>query len=346
MSRAAVGQHGGGPLRITADIGNTLSASASDSDLTISCSTDADVTAAGSVVLPGRLATRAARSLAAGPVSVVVDGSRCRIADSAGAVFSLAVLDVASLRPTPQPDAVERPAPGARDAIARVLSAAARDETRQQLCAVLVSVGERWCHTAATDSYRLATASASLADADAHTSVLIPTRAGEELLALFDTATELTVAADGAVAAFTANGARLVTRLVPGPFPSVAPLLAAADDQATVAIPLDVAALAEVVSRVRLVADCNGGHVSLQSAGGALTVAAAAPQVGDSSQSLPVNSNAAHAALWVNPRFLLDGLESLSTSGARLLVSGPSRPVRLADDNDFVYLLMPSARHT
>ena len=175
--------------------------------------------------------------------------------------------------------------------------------------------------------------------------MLIPTRAGEELLALFDTGTELTVAADASAAAFAADNARLVTRLVPGPFPAVAPLLAAADDDDTVAIPLDVAALAEVVSRVRLVADCNGGHVSLQSASGALTVAAAAPQVGDSSQSLPVNSNAAHAALWVNPRFLLDGLESLSTAGAHLLVSDPASPVRLTDDNDFVYLLMPSARH-
>ena len=347
VSRAATAAHDGGPLRIDAATDGTLTATAADSDLTITSTADAEeVASPGSVVLPGRLAAAAVRSLPAGPVRVASTAHRCRITGEAGALFTLALLDPETLTPAPPPATPPRPAPGLRSAVSRVLSAAARDQSRQHLCSVRIHVGDGWCHTTATDSYRLAASAASLAAAETDTAMLIPTRAAEELLSLFDPTDTLTAAADASTAAFaSATGSCLVTRLVPGAFPDVERLLVPSPDD-TVAVPFDTAALTEIVSRVRLVADCNGGHVSLAAAGGALTVSAAAPQIGDSSQSLPVATEAACEQLSLNPRFLLDGLESLSPDGARLLVSASNAPVRLADDDDFVYLLMPSARST
>lgn len=352
VSRAATGAHGGGPLKLTATA-STLTAAASDNDLTIESTIAAPATTPGSCVLPGRLLTDAVKSMPPGELTLTANPHRRAVIESVDSAvsqparFSLTALPEDTFRPPQRLDGPAVAAAGVAAALRKVLSAAATTQTRPLLCSVLLLAGDGWCHTAATDSYRLAAAGASRADpADAAVAALLPHRSSKELLRLCDDTTEVTVAASDTLASFAAGPHRLTTRLIEGSFPAYSSMLhpRAGAAAATVSVK-DAAALREVLARVRLVADCNGGHVSMRARSGEMLLSASAPSVGESRETLPVGCDTDTGVIRVNPSYLTDGLDSV-TGEARLLVTGSSEPVRIVDSDDFVYLLMPSKPQT
>lgn len=137
-----------------------LTLRATDIELALTTSIAADVAVPGETALPARLLAEYVTQLPTGPVRLTLEPERGRVRVTAARF----VARVATLDPTEFPTvpalvddrAIDLDATTFRAALGRVSFAAARDESRPVLAAVLFAFGAEGLTLAAADGFRLA----------------------------------------------------------------------------------------------------------------------------------------------------------------------------------------------
>jgi DNA polymerase-3 subunit beta len=228
--------------------------------------------------------------------------------------------------------------------IERVAKAASRDETRPVLTGILVSIEGQTLRMVATDSYRLSVKETSVSGLDDQFTANVPARALQELGRIIgDTKTEtVSLSTRDNQIVFGAGDVTLSSRLIDGQFPNYRQLLPESYEHE---VTLGRQEFLSVVRRVSLMAQRNA-PLRLRFEQGTVTLSAQTPDVGEASESLPVNYQGEELEIGFNPQFLQDGLESVSTDEVRLRLISALRPGLIeeasADGTDsFLYLIMP-----
>lgn len=319
---------------------------ATDTDLGIRTSLDAEIDAAGSVVVPGRLLLDVARSLPQDSVSVEYRASKQDVEVISGsASFHLRTLPLEDFPNLPQADpssALSVPAPAFIETVGRVARSASRDETRPHLTGVLVTAENDLLRMVATDSYRLSVKETKLDRALPGTlEANVPARTLQELsrIAAANGAETIDVTALDNQVVFSAGDAVLSSRLVEGRFPNYQQLLPESYEHE---LRVERGELLEVVRRISLLAQKNA-PLRLSFTEGALEVSAQTPDVGEAREALPVPFKGEPLEIGFNPEFFRDGLESAETDELVLKLISPLRPglIQSGDDGGFIYLVMP-----
>jgi DNA polymerase III subunit beta len=338
-SRTAVLVLGGIQLR-AAD--GRLQLAATDMELSLRASVDADVEGEGEVVVPGRLLLDIVRALPDSDVQLEHRSDEAMLLVSSGSasyrVHTYAAEDFPRL---PDVDALQLH-PVDRDAlletIARVGRSASRDESRPVLTGILVRFESDKLVMAATDSYRLAVKETPAPGGLPELEAIIPARALQELSRLAGGVDEVQLGLHENHVVFGAEGAWLTTRRIDGQFPNYRQLL---PEQFEHELQLPREELLEVVRRVSLMAQRNS-PLRLRFADGELTVSAQTPDVGEARESLPAPYNADAMEIGFNAEFLRDGLDSVDSQTVRLKLISPLRPAVLeGESSDYTYLIMP-----
>ena len=199
-------------------IGDTLTVTGTDLELTIRLTVDVGGERDGAAVVPARLVGDIVKALPAGAVQVELGDDEMSI--SAGrsqfSVRPLSLDDYPS-QAEPSAEAVMLPADAVADALRQVVRAASTDDARAVLTGVLLASDDDGLRMVATDSYRLAVR--DLPDSGvlaAGQKVLIPGRALNELQRLLGDVEQLQVRLGDREATFEAGGTRLSTRLIEG----------------------------------------------------------------------------------------------------------------------------------
>ncbi|HEX3042634.1 MAG TPA: DNA polymerase III subunit beta, partial [Solirubrobacterales bacterium] len=207
--------------------GGRVTLAATDLDLGLETTLEANVESEGSVLLPGRLFAEVARSLADPTVEIESrEAERDVEIRSGGSSFHLRVLPAEDFPNLPQPQedpGLKIPAAALEQSIELVARAASRDDMRPVLTGVFVSASGKEMTMVATDSYRLAVKRTELeAELSGELEANIPARALRELgriLAVEEAgAAEITLLPNQAV--FVAGAITLSTRLIDGQFPN------------------------------------------------------------------------------------------------------------------------------
>jgi len=140
-----------------------LGLTATDTQLGVTVGLAAENKKSGEVAIPARLLTDYVAHLPAEPIRLALEGAGKRLRATCGRFIAMfATVDCGDFPRLPEVDeatAVEVDASAFRDATERVAFAAARDETRPVLTAVLLEFGREAVSLAATDGFRLARAS-------------------------------------------------------------------------------------------------------------------------------------------------------------------------------------------
>ena len=320
--------------------------SATDNDLSLETTLEAEVEDDGSILLPGRLFAEISRSL---PDATVEIESREAEHDveirSAGAGFHLRVLPVEEFPNLPQPEGepgLRIPAAALEESIDLVARAASRDDMRPVLTGVFVSASGREMTMVATDSYRLAVKRTELeADLGGELEANIPARALRELGRILSSegAGEASISLSKNQATFEAGSILLSTRLIDGQFPNFRQLLPESYEHD---VRLPRSDLLDVTRRVSQLAQRNAPlRLSLES--GQLTVAAETPDVGDARETMPAAFEGEPLEIGFNPEFLKEGIESVAGDEILMRLISPLRPGLLepVEGDDFRYLVMP-----
>jgi DNA polymerase III subunit beta len=320
----------------------SLELAATDMELSLRSSLEADITSPGTVVVPGRLFVEIARLLPAGEVEIAHSPEEGRVSVVSGtATYSLHTHSAEDFPRLPEVDAAQTFSV-AREAlletITRVGRSASRDESRPVLTGILVRFGEGKLVMAATDSYRLAVKETSLDGSVPELEAIVPARALTELgrIAGGEGTVELGVHENHVI--FRAGDVLLTTRRIDGQFPDYRQLV---PDQFEHEVRLPRAELLDVVKRVAVMAQRNL-PLRLRFAEGELTISVQAQDLGEARETMPAPFTGEAMEIGFNAEFLRDGVESVEADEIDLRLISPLRPGLIrSEEDDFQYLIMP-----
>ena len=319
--------------------------SATDMEISIRDSVEAQVEEEGAVVVPGRLLVDIVRLLPAGDVTLehrADEGvARLTCGSASYQLNTYAAEDFPRL-PEIEPESaftVDREV--FLDTIARVGRSASRDESRPVLTGILVRFEGEKLVMAATDSYRLSVKETSLPGGPGlELEAIVPARALQELARAGQSAESDTIeiGVQENQIVFGVDGVWLTARRIDGQFPNYKQLL---PEQFEAEVQLPREELLDVVRRTGLLAQ-RKSPLRLRFAEGELTVSAQTQDVGEARESLPAGYDGEAMEIGFNAEFLRDGLESVTDDTVRIKLISPLRPGLLhGESDDFLYLIMP-----
>jgi DNA polymerase III subunit beta len=338
-TRTAVLVLGGIQLRAE---GGKLHLAATDMEVSLRATVDAQVAEEGAVVVPGRLLLDIARSLPDDEVQIEHRPEEAVVVVTSGsATYRLHTYSAEDFPRLPEVDAgavntIDRDA--LVETISRVSRSASRDESRPVLTGILVRFEPGKVVMAATDSYRLAVKETAVGGTLPELEAIIPARALQELARIAGGAEEVQLAVQENHVVFGADGTWLTTRRIDGQFPNYRQLL---PEQFEHELVLPREEVLDVVRRVSLMAQRNS-PIRLRFADGALSVSAITQDVGEARESLPAPYTSDPLEIGFNAEFLRDGLESVDSESITFKLISPLRPAVLEGEaDDYVYLIMP-----
>jgi DNA polymerase III subunit beta len=338
-TRTTVQVLGGILLRVA---GGRLELSATDMEISLRSSLEADSAAEGAVVVPGRLLVDIARSLPGEEVVIEHRAGEGIVEITSGAavyrVHTYNAEDFPRLPDSAGTEMVSIDADALLETSSKVSRAASRDESRPVLTGILVRFEGENLVMAATDSYRLAVKETSLAEPGPELDAIVPARALTELARIAPGASELELGVQENQVLFSSDGVLLTTRRIEGQFPNYRQLLPEAFEY-EVTLPREE--VLDVVRRVSVMAQRNA-PIRLRFAEGELTVSAQTQDVGEARETMPAGFSGEALEIGFNPEFLRDGIESAEGDELRLKLISPLRPaVMQGAGDDFSYLIMP-----
>ena len=319
-----------------------LHLAATDMELSLRSSLEAQVDGEGAVVVPGRLLVDLVRLLPAEEVTFEHRAEEGVLHVSSGT--SSSTLNTYSAEDFPRlPDldavgtfTVDREA--LLDTIARVARSASRDESRPVLTGILVRFEAGKLVMAATDSYRMSVKETELEGDAPELEAIIPARALGELSRIAQSGDSVELGVHENQVVFVADDIWLTSRRIDGQFPNYKQLLPETFEH-DVALPR--AELLDVVRRVAVMAQRNS-PLRLRFAEGELTIVAQTQDVGEARESLPIQFSGEPLEIGFNAEFLREGIESVPADEIQLRLISPLRPGLIrADGDDFWYLIMP-----
>jgi DNA polymerase-3 subunit beta len=330
-----------GGVRLTvADGGVELAAT--DMELSLRASVEAEIEGPGEVVVPGRLLLDIVRSLPDTDVEIEQRRDESILVITSGAasyrVHTYAAEDFPRLPEIESLELHSLDREALLGTIARVSRSASRDESRPVLTGILVRFESGKLVMAATDSYRLAVketpSNAVVPDLEA----IIPARALQELARIGASADEVQLGIQENHVVFGVDGVWLTTRRIDGQFPNYRQLR---PESFEVEMALPREELLDAVRRVAVLAQRNS-PLRLRFEEGQLTIQAQTQDVGEAKESLPISYGGDLLEIGFNPDFLREGLESVSETDVQLKLISPLRPGLITGaGDDFWYLIMP-----
>jgi DNA polymerase-3 subunit beta len=322
--------------------GGELQLAATDMELSLRTSLDAQVEGEGSVVVPGRLLIDLARLLPDSEVELEHRAEEGVVQLVCGpASYRLHTYSAEDFPRLPEIDATQTftvDAEALLETVAQVSRSASRDESRPVLTGILARFEPGKLVMAATDSYRLAVKETDLAGSTQELEAIIPARALTELARIAGDATQLELGVQENQVAFRTGDAVLTTRRIDGQFPNVKQLL---PEQFEHVVTLPRGELLEVVRRVAVMAQRNS-PLRLRFSEGELQVSAQTQDVGEAKEALPAPFTGDTLEIGFNPEFLRDGIESVQADEVQLKLISPLRPGLIqGESDDYSYLIMP-----
>jgi DNA polymerase III subunit beta len=319
-----------------------LELAATDMEISLRSSLEAEVEAEGAVVVASKLLADLVRLLPASDVSIEHrPGEGIVEIVSGSATYRLHTYNAEDFPRLPDTSAVELmsiDADAVLETANRVSRAASRDESRPVLTGILVRFEGESLVMAATDSYRLAVKETSMGSSGPDLDAIVPARALGELTRIAQGAGGLQLGVQENQVLFATDGVLLTTRRIEGQFPNYRQLLPETFEHELV---LPREELLDVVRRVSVMAQRNA-PIRLRFAEGELTVSAQTQDVGEARETMPAPFSADPLEIGFNPEFLRDGIDSVEGDELRLKLISSLRPAVLqGEGDDFSYLIMP-----
>jgi DNA polymerase-3 subunit beta len=324
--------------------GGRLHLSATDMEISLRVSLEAEVEDEGAIVVPGRLLVDIVRLLPAGDVTIAHRAEEGVAEVTCGsASYKLHTYAAEDFPRLPEVDrdatfAVDREA--FVDTIARVSRSSSRDESRPVLTGILVRFEDAKLVMAATDSYRLSVKETALAKGPGQElEAIVPARALAELSRIAQGGSgTISIGVQENQIVFGVDDVLLTARRIDGQFPNYRQLLPETFE-AVIQLPREE--FLEIVRRASLMAQ-RKSPLRLRFESGELTVSAQTQDVGEARESLPVSYSGDTIEIGFNAEFLRDGLESVNEDAVRFKLISPLRPgLILGESDDFLYLIMP-----
>jgi DNA polymerase-3 subunit beta len=338
-------------VRLEASDG-ALALSATDLDLSVVETTEAEVTQPGATTAPAHTLYDVVRKLPEGArVAIERSASGTELTLRSGrATFDLPCLPADEF-PTMGDEGLDHrftlPAGELKKLIDRTRFAISTEETRYYLNGIYFHAlddGAGRLRGVATDGHRLARVEIALPEGAAGMpSVIVPRKTiGEvrKLIDELDADATVGIRLSSARIRFDVGSAVLRSRLIDGTFPDYDRVIPTANDKLLVARTKE---FSEVIDRVATISTDRSRAVKLALADGKLTLSAVSPEAGRAVEELDVSYPSEPLEIGFNARYMLDMSAQIEGDDIELAILDAASPMIVRDpkDNSTLYVLMP-----
>ncbi len=327
-----------------------LNLNATDMDLDIAESVEAEVATPGETTAPAHTLYEIVRKLPEGSQVELETGDGDNLTLRSGrSRFTLSCLpteDFPVMAGGDLPGEFRLPAAELRGLIDRTRFAISTEETRYYLNGIYLHASQRdgvdVLRAVATDGHRLASVEMPLPEGAAGMpGVIVPRKTVAELRKLIDeTGEDIIVALSETKIRFSFDDAVLTSKLIDGTFPDYERVIPSDNNKV---MEVDCKQFAEAVDRVSAISTEKSRAVKLAVGGGHLVLSANSPDNGTASEELEVAYAADAIEIGFNSRYLLDITQQIEGDAAQFVMSDSASPtiVREVGDASALYVLMP-----
>ena len=327
--------------------GDRLELTATDLDVTISCSVEAKVKKAGATTVPVKKLFGIVRELNGSEIEIEVDEkNHCSI--RAGASFyKINGLAAEEFPPSPkfkEDKKVVLKQETFRSMLKKTSFAVSTDESRYVLNGIFLSLKDNKMTMVATDGRRLA-----LVDEEAEVpeksqgEFIVPAKTVGELGRLLQDKNEVEIRFTDNQAAFTLKDDKgsailITTKLIEGNYPNYRQVIPAETKER---IALSREEFLHALKRAEIMTSEKANSVKLAFTKNNLTITANSPEVGEAKESLAINYKGKEMAIAFNPRYVIDPLNALANEEVFLELIDELSPGVLKINGPFLYVVMP-----
>jgi DNA polymerase-3 subunit beta len=327
--------------------GNRLELTATDLDVTITCSVEATVKKPGATTIPVKKLFGIVRELSNPEIDLETDEKNVTSLRSGSSFFKIRGLGAEEFPPPPkfkEDKKVVLPQEKIRSMLRKTSFAISTDESRYVLNGIFMTLKEHKLTMVATDGRRLA-----LVDEEVDVSeksqgeFIVPAKAVNELNRLLQEKGEMEIRYTDNQAAFSLKDEKgfsilIVTKLIEGSYPNYRQVIPAETKER---IPLGREEFLHALRRAEIMTSEKQNSVKLNFTKNNLAITANSPDVGEARESLAINYKGKEMAIAFNPAYVIDPLNALNTDEVFLELIDELSPGVLKINGPFLYVVMP-----
>jgi DNA polymerase-3 subunit beta len=327
--------------------GSRLELTATDLDVTISCSVEATVGRSGVTTLPVKRFSGIVRELAAPSIDLEVDEKQACVITAGPSYYKINGLPAEEFPPIPRFAEKKRvviPQEKLRSMLRKTSFAISTDETRFVLNGIFFSLKDHKITMVATDGRRLALADEEVdIPVESDGDFIVPTKAINELNRLLGTTGDVEVKFTDNQAAFSLQDEKgssvlIISKLIEGNYPNYRQVIPAETKER---IALGREELLHALRRAEIMTSEKSNSVKLSFTKNNLAITANTPDVGEARESIAINYKGVDIAIAFNPIYLMDPLKALENDEVYLELIDELSPGVVKVNGPFLYVLMP-----
>ena len=327
--------------------GDKLELTATDLDVTISCSVEAKVKKPGASTVPVKRLFGIVRELSNSEIDLEVDDKNSCSIRSGPSFYKINGLSSEEFPPLPkfkEDKKVTLSQETVKGMLKKTSFAVSTDESRYVLNGIYISLKDHKMTMVATDGRRLA-----LVDEEVDVSeksqgeFIIPAKTVNELNRLLVDKGELEVRYAENQAAFTlkdekGSGILVITKLIEGNYPNYRQVIPAETKERVTLVREE---FMHALRRAEIMTSEKSNSVKLSFGKNKLEITANSPEVGEAKESLAINYKGPEMAIAFNPKYMIDPLSALTNDEVFLELIDELSPGVLKINGPFLYVVMP-----
>jgi DNA polymerase III subunit beta len=327
--------------------GDKLEFTATDLDVTVSCSVEAKIKKEGASTVPVKRLFGIVRELSNSEIDLEVDDKNTCSVRSGASFYKINGLSADEFPPLPkfkEEKKVVLSQETARSMLKKTSFAISTDESRYVLNGIFISLKDHKMTMVATDGRRLALVEEEVDVSDkSQGEFIIPSKAVNELIRLLQDKGELEIRYTENQASFTlkdekGSGILIVSKLIEGNYPNYRQVI---PTEVKERISLVREEFLHALRRAEIMTSDKSNSVKLAFGKNNLAITANSPEVGEARESLAINYKGKEMAIAFNPKYLIDPLNSLPNDEVFVELIDELSPGILKIQGPFLYVVMP-----
>jgi len=326
---------------------NRLELTATDLDVTITCSVEANVKTKGSTTIPVKKLFGVVRELGSLEIDIEVDDKNATSIRAGASFYKINGLNADEFPPVQQFKETKKivlPQEKVKSMLKKTSFAISTDESRYVLNGIFIILKEHKMTMVATDGRRLAMTDEEVDIAESSQGeFIVPTKAVNELSRLLQDKGEIEIKFTENQVAFTLKDEKgfsilIISKLVEGNYPNYRQVIPAETKER---ISLVREEFLQAVKRAELMTSDKSNSVKLHFTKNNLAITANSPEVGEARETLAINYKGKDIAIAFNPAYVIEPLNALNTDEVFIELIDELSPGVLKINGPFLYVVMP-----
>jgi len=331
---------------------NKLQLQATDYEIGISCSIDAQIDIPGQIVVSGRYFQELVKRLPGEIVEIAASDEDHTIKINAGSsqfnLLSLPAIEFPVLKPLFEKPAITNSFTIKdnilRDLIKKTTFACSSEESRPIFTGALLELTEEDVRMVATNTHRLAFKKSAVETTNGgNLKIIIPSKILNELARLLtsELPVDVSICWEKSKVAFSFEDVYLESRLIEGQYPDYNRVIPPKfDTMATI----NTALFMDAVERVSLMAkDGEYNVIKFQFNNNEVIITSNNPDIGKAYETIPAHTNGTEIAIAFNAKYVTDILKNIGSTELYFSLNTPLSPASVTPNNDetYTYIITP-----